>query len=174
MGQVGLSLDSQLLDGVLSLVFNHREPLDPWCELQAVFPRDDGFACGADFSGGWEDGSLGDDALCAAHPASVVDCNALDPANDPACLSGEGECDFTALIACENARATFVDCDKLYLCTHDFCACDADGCNAAPSRDSLTLRRVGNELVGVFDNVVLKNERGLNVPAGNVRLRLAE
>lgn len=44
-------------------------------------------------------------------------------------------------------------------------------CRARTAEDRLTLRRVGEELVGVFEQSVFKNERGLNTPLGEVRLR---
>ncbi|MEY2931664.1 MAG: hypothetical protein RL033_2413, partial [Pseudomonadota bacterium] len=40
--------------------------------------------------------------------------------------------------------------------------------------DHLTLRRVGDELVGLLENIDVKNARGLNTPLGEVRLRRAE
>jgi hypothetical protein len=54
--------------------------------------------------------------------------------------------------------------------SNNFCTCDAEGCSASPSNDRLTLRRFGDELVGLLENINVENARGLGTPLGEVRL----
>jgi len=61
------------------------------------------------------------------------------------------------------------NCDKTFLCNNGYCDCEGGSCSARRSDDRLRLRRVGEELIGVFDHAVFKNARGLNVPLGEVR-----
>jgi hypothetical protein len=83
-----------------------------------------------------------------------------------------------------------IDCDKLFLCVTQRCACDDSSCRAnvsdflgvsgrrpsSPSYAELTLRQTadGAGLIGVFNNAVFANERQLSVPIGVVHFERAE
>jgi len=51
------------------------------------------------------------------------------------------------------------------------CTCTEEGCAATNTNSRLTVRRLGDELVGVFQDAVFVNERNLRVPLGEVRLQ---
>jgi hypothetical protein len=65
-----------------------------------------------------------------------------------------------------------LDCDKVTMCDAGFCTCASAGCDAQVTAERLTLRRVGDELVGLFQSTLFKNARGLNTTIGEVRLHL--
>jgi hypothetical protein len=157
-------------DGVALLTFNAFEPIAPWCELQT--PQRDpygSYSCAPDLGGQYQSISDGTGASCEIE-SDTQHCNALLP-DVPAC---EDDCDYTAFIACrDTATVAQVNCDQLFMCRSGFCECREGGCGA-PSYafNWLNVRRVGDELIGLFENVIFKNARGLNVPLGEVRLRL--
>jgi hypothetical protein len=179
LDQGGTALDHgdgrvDVADGVATFTFNSMQPLDPWCELQTPQKQSGGgYSCAPDFGGGWTMRSDGSGALCdlggdVRHCEDVLpdfaECNT--EANDY-------ECDFSEYDACIGEPAARVNCDKLFMCRAEFCECDSQSCNARPfTTDSLSVRRVGDELIGLFANTTFKNARGLNVPLGEVRLHL--
>jgi hypothetical protein len=148
-------------DGVLSFTFSGNQPLDAWCQLQTPYPHGgypNGYACIPDTGGGLEVWSPGTDAMCGLNGPNDAS-NCTDPSEFPNCL------EFGEPVA-------YVNCDKAFLCSSsDYCACSAEGCSAADTGSRLTVRRVGDELVGVFQNAVFANERNLRTPLGEVRLQ---
>ncbi|HTV19294.1 MAG TPA: hypothetical protein VMG12_11500 [Polyangiaceae bacterium] len=148
-------------DGVVSFTFSANQPLDAWCQLQtpqanAGFPE--GYSCLPSTGGQIEVQSPGSDALCGLWgPPDISSCE------DPA--------DFTQCIEFGDPVA-YVNCDKVFLCkSNDYCTCSAEGCSATYTNSRLTVRRVGDELVGVFQNTVFLNDRNLRIPLGEVRLQ---
>jgi hypothetical protein len=150
-----------LPDGVVSMVFSTFEPLSGWCELQTSyegFETPGRFSCVPEHGGGFETRGDGTGELC----------NLTGPPNTDSCLpdlSNFGEC------YQEGEVVEQVNCDKVTMCINNFCACDAETCWASESNDRLTLRRIGDELVGLLENTNFKNARGLNTPLGEVRLQ---
>lgn len=164
----------ELADGVATLSFNSTEPLDPWCKLQTPLERSSGgYSCAPDFGGSWETFSDGSGASCNVY-ADPAPCEPLLPDFlECATEANYDDCDFTAYDACTGATPTQVNCDKLFICRADFCQCDSQSCNARwVTGDALSVRRVGDELIGLFANTTFKNARGLNVPLGEVRFHL--
>jgi hypothetical protein len=153
-----------LPDGVVSLGFSSFEPLQGWCQLQTPYEGSSApghFSCIPDHGGGVETLGDGSGGLCDLYGPPLADGCLPDLSNIDECLQG-GE-------AVEQ-----VNCDKVTMCSNNFCACDSETCWAAESSDRLTLRRVGDELVGLLENTNFKNARGLNTPLGEVRLQRAE
>jgi hypothetical protein len=149
-------------DGVVSFTFSSNQPLDAWCRLQTPFPSGavSGYSCVPDLGGQFEVSSPGTDATCGVFgPPDVSQC--ADPADFAECI------DFGEPVAQFN-------CDKLFLCELNYCTCSEEGCAAADTNERLTVRRVGSELVGIFQDTVFVNERNLRVPLGEVRLRRAD
>jgi hypothetical protein len=148
-------------DGVASLRLNTNEPLGAWCELQTPYSYTSvpGFSCAPEFGGQFETGSDGTGRMC----------NLWGPSDTSQCLP-----DFSNIDTCVDIGEPVaqVNCDKLTICSNGFCECDETGCRAAFTTAQLSLRRVGNELVGLFENLSFKNGRGLNTPIGEVRLQL--
>lgn len=172
-GSIGALLNDALPDGVLTLSFGTAEPLDPWCQMQEPIALSNfsGYGCGADYSGWF--GLEGDDGstICYAENSGAL-CEALLPSAEDCEDINSPSCDFSAYEACEFENSTELDCARLDMCINNLCSCTAEGCAAPRGEDRLSLRRVGDELIGVFDNTVFKNARGFNVPVGEVRLRL--
>lgn len=153
-----------LADGVASLVFSSFEPLNGWCELQTsheAFGVPGVFSCLPDHGGGF--GALGDGsgALCDLYGPPITDGCLPDFSNFDECYQ-EGEV------------MEQINCDKSTMCASNFCSCDAERCWATDSNDRLTLRRIGDELVGLLENTNFKNPRGLGTPLGEVRLQRVE
>jgi hypothetical protein len=167
-----ISDDIQLPDGVLDLGYSVNQPLDPWCRLQTPFPRffaPDEYSCVPDFGGGIQVRSQGTGALCdLSGPDDRSACSA-DASGEEAVTCGE-----------PGPVLGQVDCDKLFMCeVGNYCYCDADSCSAAGAIDSgveqhLLLRRVGDELVGVFQDTRFVNARNLRLPLGEIRFQRAE
>jgi hypothetical protein len=148
-------------DGVISFTFSRNQPLDAWCRLQTphLFEGDpDLHLCLPNTGGQLEVSSPGTDAMCGlSGPPDISNCS--DPSDVAGCI------EFGEPVA-------YVNCDKVFLCrTNDYCTCSEDGCTATDSGSRLTVRRVGDELIGVFQNTVFVNERNLRVPLGEVRLQ---
>jgi hypothetical protein len=165
-----------LADGVLRLSYDSQEVLQPWCELQT--PEPDGVG-GHRCAGG--DNYYFEDGRCS------VEQNNLE-----ALLAGLSDEQIQGMSAEDWARINEqvvralepIDCDKLFLCVTQRCACDAASCRAnisdflgvsgrrasSPSYAELTLRKTadGAGLIGVFNNAVFANERQLSVPVGVV------
>jgi hypothetical protein len=148
-------------DGVASLEFSTNEPLGAWCELQRSYPflLSSGFSCLPDYGGGFETAGDGTGKMCSL----------FGPADTSECLP-----DLSNLSTCyeQGEPVAKINCDKVSMCTSGFCSCDETGCRAAPGGQRLTLRRVGTELVGLFENLPFENARGLNTPIGEVHLQL--
>jgi hypothetical protein len=162
--------NSGVPDGVAPLFFNTADPLAPWCELQTPQPSPrGGFSCAPDFGADYELFSDGSGASCevSGDPSS---CDALLP-DFSTC--GD-DCDYSAYYACtDNVPGTQVNCDKLYMCRANLCECTESSCTSKSfTGEALRVRRIGDELIGLFYNTLFENERGLNVPLGEVRLRL--
>jgi hypothetical protein len=146
---------ANVADGVLKLTYHTTEILRDWCHLQTPHADDQGnFDC--------NDGAIGirEDGSCFLVPYA-----AIDLCTDPDCTG----------------YSSPVDCDKAFLCQYDHCACGATGCainatNAAEfrSRAELSLRLVGDELVGVVTNAVFMNQHGLATPIGRIRFHRTE
>lgn len=160
LGQNGIALP----DGALILAFNTLEPISPWCELQTPFEVAPGlFQCQEQFGGGFEVNPDGTGASCTLDGPND-DSACPEDLNDPAF---PGCIDFGAPVATAN-------CDKLFMCTQNFCQCDSIGCYGPlpdGSQDQLVLRREGDELVGLFMGTTFLNARGLKTPVGEVRFR---
>lgn len=72
-----------------------------------------------------------------------------------------------------------LDCGHSYLCGDSIapiCVCYDTGCtiDATTSTPGLFLRRVGDELIGVFAKAAFFSESGLLTNLGTVRFRRAE
>jgi hypothetical protein len=148
-------------DGVVSFTFSRNEPLDAWCRLQTphFYPGAPGnYLCLPNTGGQYEISSPGTDAMCALW--GPVDLSNCSDTSDPIDCFELGE------------PVASINCDKAFLCsTNDYCTCSEAGCTATDSNSRLTVRRVGDELVGVFQNTVFVNDRNLRTPLGQVRLR---
>jgi hypothetical protein len=152
---------SRVPDGVATLAFSSNEALDSWCRLQTSYPHPfapGSFSCAPDYGGSYESSSDGTGKMCALY----------GPADESTCLP-----DFSNIDTCFDPREPVaqVNCDKGVMCFHDLCYCDATHCQAAPTQERLSLRRVDDELVGAFQNTIFKNARGLSIPLGEVRLQ---
>jgi hypothetical protein len=153
-----------IADGVASLKFSSFEPLQGWCELQTPYEGSETpgrFSCIPEYGGGIETLGDGSGGLCELYGPPITDGCLPD-------LSNIGEC-FQQGEAVEQ-----VNCDKVTMCSNNFCSCDAETCWPTESNDRLTLRRVGNELVGLLENINFRNARGLNTPLGEVRFQRVE
>jgi len=163
IGQNGIAL----ADGALILAFAPLEVIDPWCRLQTPFEIEPGvFQCQEQFGGGFEVNPDGTGALCT-----------LDgPNDDSACPEDLSDPAFPNCVEFGEPVAT-ANCDKLFMCTQNFCQCDSIGCYGPipdGSQDQLVLRREGDELVGVFVGTTFLNARGLKTPLGEVRFQRAD
>jgi len=148
-------------DGVISFTFSGNQPLDAWCQLQTSFAHDGAptfYSCLPDTGGQIEVQSPGDDTMCTLYgPPDLSNCTEE---------SELGQC-----IEAGQPVAS-INCDKVFLCrNNDYCTCTEEGCAATNTNSRLTVRRVGDELVGVFQDAVFVNERNLRVPLGEVRLQ---
>lgn len=166
-----------LADGVMRLIYSTGEYLEPWCALQTPVPDGSGgFAClppydqfGSDDAGQCYIGQQ-DTSTC---PPNIDEL----PFEEQSALFDE------CLVVTEQP----VDCDKAFLCSgfsdgpdvSGRCACDITGCHrngtSTVFSDSaiLTLRRNGDELVGILTDALFLNSRGLRVPLGTVRFQRA-
>lgn len=151
-----------LADGVASLGFNTFAPLEGWCFLQTSYEVAPGyFSCIPEHGGGFGTQGDGTGALC----------DLTGPPKTDGCLpdlSNLGEC-FEVGEVVEQ-----INCDKTTMCGNQFCTCFEGGCAANDSSGRLTLRAHGDELVGLIENTVFKNSRGLGIPLGEVRFQRAQ
>jgi hypothetical protein len=152
---------TSLGDGVLALRFNTYEIIDGWCQLQTphlsqhgvydIWPLELG---SLEFRG---DGTNAECALYGEYP------NLCGPDVDPFA-------DDTLSCLGEPPVIAHASCDKTFL--SGYCECRAEGCRAievefgGPTTSSLLVRRVGDGLVGVFQNEIFLNARNLSVPMG--------
>jgi hypothetical protein len=160
IGQNGINLP----DGLLILAFSTLELIDPWCRLQTSFEIAPGvFQCQEQFGGGYEQNPDGTGASCTLQ----------GPYDDSACPEDPADPAYPGCIDFGEPVAT-ANCDKLFMCTSDFCQCDSLGCFgpfADSGQNQLVLRRDGDELVGVFVGTTFLNARNLNTPLGEVRFQ---
>jgi hypothetical protein len=147
-------------DGVLTLRFSTTEIVDGWCQLQQSVP--DGF-------GGFSPVPSGVTAL-ESHSDGT---NAMCDLFGSACTGEEASEEERA--ACERADAPVIgqaSCDAAYLWA--YCECTEDACRArgveweSELNSRLLLRRVGDRLLGAFQNEIFLNARNLTVPMGSV------
>jgi hypothetical protein len=136
-------------DGVTRLAYVTSEYLEPWCTLQT--PASDG-------QGGY---------YCLPQTFG----NFTDEA---------GQC---VLRSSQLDQGAPVDCDKMFLCgqgsgvdNRGRCACSDESCWGEFSHDLaiMSLRRSGDTLIGVINDGVFLNERGLRVQLGTVRFQRSE
>jgi hypothetical protein len=167
----------QVADGVVSLRYSTQELLDPWCALQEPVEVADGvYNCqGTD--------ALSIDGGCAIGRDDRDEIFGDLTTEEILALSPE---EYDALD--DQVTHTFepIDCNKGILCSTRRCECDASSCWANPdnvvgnpssvggSLAQLTLRRQGDELVGVLENTAFLNERNRLVPLGTLRFRREE
>ncbi len=140
-----------IADGVLNLQFDTGELLAPWCELQTPQPTGTGqWKCVKGNAGGVND--LGE---------CYVSFSSLSPEQEAEVLESGA-----------SLLPEAVDCNKMFLCKIEACACTDSAC-AVPNRRGtgarLVVRRDGDTLTGIFSNAVFMNERQLPVPLGTVR-----
>ena len=153
-------------DGLLLLSFNANEPLDAWCQLQTpheVPGAPGSFQCSEQFGGQIDVNPDGTGASCGLWA----------PPNEDACPAEPSFEDFATCVDFGEPIA-FTNCDKLFLCSQDFCQCDESACVAGDSSTQVVLRREGDELVGVFSGAAFLNARNMKTPLGEVRLRRAD
>jgi hypothetical protein len=155
-----------LADGVLSMAYGPQEYLEPWCEMQEpVVYHNNSKADYSCLEGG---PSFTDDGKCSvAIDNSAIVYGSFGPGELEA-LSPEERAAVNAQIHVISEHEA--DCDKIFLCLTSHCACDAFSCRAnGPTSAALTLRRVGDGLVGVLgDGAVFENPRHLLAPIGVV------
>jgi hypothetical protein len=166
----------ELADGVILLRYSTGEYLEPWCELQTPVPDGNGgYACIAPY----DRTSTDDTGACFA---DYLDYSACPPDLEQLPIDEY----FEVQEQCLQTRHEPIDCDRLFLCTgligavpDGRCACTADGCfrNGLSTLYSdeviITLRRNGDELVGIISDAVFLNPRGLRTPLGAIRFRRA-
>ena len=153
-------------DGLLTLAFNVNQPLDAWCQLQTPFEVPDApglFLCSELFGGQTEFNPDGTGASCELYgPPDTSNCPD-DPTAEEA-------------IECFDAGepVATTNCDKLFLCTNNYCQCYEYGCFAGESQNQLVLRREGDELVGAFAGTTFLNARNMKTPLGEVHFQRAD
>lgn len=155
-----------LPDGLLSLQFNTNEPIDPWCQLQTPYPSvsaPGSFFCYQDHGGQI-------DVLADGTGAS---CDLYGPVDTSSCQEGAS---LDELLECLDVGepVASMNCDQLYLCSSGFCSCDESSCRAGDlgvGPSTLLLRRVGDDLVGLFSNTTFLNARNMKTPLGEVRFQ---
>jgi hypothetical protein len=165
----------QLPDGVLNLTYGTNEPLGSWCALQTPFSNErtpDLYTC-QDFGGAssFEVNPDGTGASCELSPEPDTSNCPENPTID----------EFTECSEFPPSVVS-VNCDKLFLCGVGFCECDSVACHergaagtdGVDARRSLTVRRSGDEIIGVFDGTTFVNARNLKVPLGEVRFQRVE
>jgi hypothetical protein len=148
-------------DGVLALRFNTSEIIDGWCQLQTPILNQYGaYQILPAGLGSFETHGDGTNAPCKLFGEYTNDCGPHVDLSSPesfACFGdapvvGEASCDKTALSS--------------------YCECTAESCRAldipdgGASTSSLLVRRIGDRLLGVFQNEVFVNARNLTVPMG--------
>jgi len=147
--------DTLVADGLLKLDYHTTEVLRKWCSLQTSYPDErGGYSCiPGDVS------ALPDGSCVMSTPVEPSECA------DAEHCRAEGD-------------LGPVDCDKAFLCRMDHCECYEAGCaiNGSASaefrsRAQLSLRRAGDELIGVVTNAIFLNERGARTPLGRIRFQ---
>jgi len=163
-------LDTRVVpDGVLTLGYDPLTVLDPWCRLQTPVPDGQGgFSCVGDGSYHYTDG----DANCSRTldnseevfgALSIEELQALSPEEQQALEE--------RVMIVEREE---LDCNRLYLCVTDRCQCTESGCRGSGPDATLSLRRTGDTLSGVFSDAAFENARHRNIPLGRVIFTRAE
>lgn len=170
-------LGGQVADGVVLLRYSTQELLDPWCALQQPVETADGvYNCQGT-------NSFTSAGGCTVSRDDFDEIFGHLTTDEILALSRE---EYDALS--DQVTHTFepIDCNKGILCSTQRCECDESTCWAnednildnlptiGGSLAQLTLRRQGDELVGVLENTAFLNERNRLVPLGIVRFRRAE
>jgi hypothetical protein len=154
-------------DGVVLLRYSTQELLEPWCALQQPVELEaGGYGCqGTD--------SFSSDNGCTVHTDDSEEIFGHLTTDEILALSPE---EYDALSAQVTHDFAPIDCNKGILCSTQRCECDASTCRANQdiSLAQLTLRRQGDELVGVLENTAFLNERNRLVPLGTLRFRRVE
>ncbi len=156
-------------DGVLRMVYNPYAHLQSWCALQQPQLLADGtFDVLPEAPGGMDVGAAdGSDRECAAYgSADLSACPA-----DLETLSPDVYLDTYRQCVQRGPELYRVSCDKAFL--SQYCRCTASRCNAGSRTDqvSLLLRVAGDGLIGVLQDAIFLNARGLTTPIGEVRFR---
>lgn len=155
-------------DGVLRMVYDPYGHLQSWCALQQPEQHGDGtFGVLPPAPGGVDVGVAdGSNRECSAYGADLSGCPAdLETLSPNEYLATYRQC-------VQRGRELYrVSCDKVFL--SQLCTCTASRCNAGNGRDqvSLLLRVTGDGLIGVLQDAIFSNARGLVTPLGEVRFR---
>jgi hypothetical protein len=156
-------------DGVLPLRFTTTEIIDAWCQLQTpelnpygvytAFPAE---------TGSFESRGDGTNALCNVYGDHTGNCPTGTELSEEEIL----DC-----IEPDPPVIAQLSCDKTHLLS--YCECNQASCRALGIESDgglssqLLLRRVGDGLVGAFQNEIFLNARNLTVPMGQVRFERA-
>jgi hypothetical protein len=91
-------------------------------------------------------------------------CNLLEYPTPPTC-DAQGNCEMTPL-----DDLGPVDCDKAFLCDESVprCDCYEVGCSTTLESAELSVRRVGDQLVGIVGGATFLNERHARAPLGRI------
>lgn len=154
-------------DGVLRMIYNPYSHLQSWCALQEPVALSSGtFRVLPEAPGGFDVMADGSDQECAAYgPADLGAC----PQNIET-LSPEDYRTTYEQCAQNGPELYRMSCDKMFL--SQFCGCTAERCSAGNGAQvSLLLRAAGDVLIGVLQDAIFLNARGLATPIGEVRFR---
>jgi hypothetical protein len=148
-----VSPEAPVLDGLLRLSFYTTQVLGDWCALQTSFPTPDGtFSCNP------------------GAPLSSLDggCHMIEYPVLPAC-DAAGHC----APPVQARELGPVDCNKAFLCDEAVprCECNELNCSNTPELAELTVRPIGDELVGVIGGAAFQNARNARSPVGTLRFR---
>lgn len=153
-------------DGVLALSFATTEVLDGWCQLQV--PQADGY-------GGYSPVPSGVGTLQSGGDGTNARCSLFA---ETACTGDETTLEERR--ACQRADPPVLaeaSCDATFL--WPYCECSQEVCRAqgvqweSELSSRLLVRRVGERLIGAFQNEIFLNARRLAVPMGRVRFERA-
>lgn len=162
---------SSVPDGIVRMVYTTSEYVGSWCELQTPVAWPDGSLHVLPFApGGFESLNDGTEQSCNLYGEN-------DTSNCPEGFEDlPPEESFEVFLGCfEQVTIATLSCDKIYV--SNFCDCEDGTCGAGYGDNGkrLMLRADGDELVGVFENALFRNPRGLSTAIGEVRFhRVAE
>jgi hypothetical protein len=169
-------LDAGVADGVLRLGVATNEVLAPWCALQTPVPTnsiypDPDYRCVPYFEFISQNTTTNTCLLERTSDSSACPRNIYEQPEEQA---------RPVLERCVvHFPSVEMDCNQVYLCSAARCECDSTHC--FPGKQSmpdqvlnLHLRRQGDALIGVFEDSVFLNERGLRIPLGSLTLRRTE
>jgi len=157
-------------DGVLALRFNTSEIIDGWCQLQTPILNQYGaYQILPAGLGSFEARGDGSNAPCNLFGEYTNDCGPDVDLSSPEALACFGDAPVVGQASC----------DKTFLSS--YCQCTAESCRALDipdggvSSSALLVRRVGDRLLGMFQNEIFVNARNLTIPMGQARFtRLAD